>query len=268
MAKKKKQKSTTLKPSWFAFFLFGIALGIYSQHVPEIREATESILSSSSSSSQRLNMSHPISSFEIHRPGYSLTYDARHRNPSWVYEHLTNDSLQGDAERISEFKEDENIPKHLRSTTADYKGQGFDRGHMASAADHRSSQEAMNDTFYMTNMCPQCPELNRGYWAQLEKHIRDLTKTYQDVYAITGPLYLPATENSGKRYVKYQVIGKNDVAVPTHFFKVIRFGKNEAKAYILPNKPIASDTPLDTFQTTLETVEKEAGLILQSSIVP
>ena len=88
----------------------------------------------------------------------------------WVYEqlHIFSESINGIAERFSDFKEDDILPKHLRATLADYRGNGFDRGHMAPAADHRSSQEAMADTFYLSNMCPQCPQLNRGYWAMLE----------------------------------------------------------------------------------------------------
>lgn len=277
MAKKKTKTSSkkvslpSIKPSWWGLFILGIAFGISSQHIPEIKQYTDIFFPSESKphySYHRASNNQPLSSFEISRIGYSLAYDARHRNPLWVYEHLTPESITGEADRHSlEFKDDDSIPAHLRSTSADYKGQGFDRGHMASAADHRSSQEAMGDTFYMTNMCPQCPELNRGYWAKLEKYVRDLTKTHHDVYAITGPLYLPTTETDGKRYVKYQVIGKNNVAVPTHFFKVIKCGRN-VTAYILPNKPIKAETPLEQFQTTVETVEKAAGLILQSSIVP
>lgn len=207
----------------------------------------------------------PISSFVIHRPGYSLAYDARNRNPAWVLEHLTAESISGETERSLEFKEDEAIPQHLRATLADYNGSGLDRGHQAPAADHRSNRDAMEDTFYMTNMCPQCPQFNRGYWAKFEKHVRDLTKDHANIYVVTGPLYLPSIELDGKRYVKYQVIGSNDVAVPTHFFKVITLenlqGIQEIKAYILPNQKIPSSTPLDKFLTTVQKVEKSAGLI-------
>lgn len=209
----------------------------------------------------------PVSSFCVEREGYCLAYDACHRNPCWIYEHLTAESLAGDTDRDHcDFKEDEKIPKHLRATPIDYRGQGFDRGHLAPAANHRASPAAMADTFYMTNICPQSPQLNRGYWSKLEKHVRNLTETNQAVYVVTGPLYLPQKEADGKRYVKYQVIGRNDVAVPTHFFKVITVenwqGKRETQAYILPNTIIASNTDLQTFKTKPEKVEKLAGLIL------
>jgi endonuclease G len=209
---------------------------------------------------------HPVSSFLIHRSGYSLAYDARTRNPAWVFEHLTAHNLQGNVDRSHfNFKEDDTLPSHLRTTPIDYKGSGLDQGHMAPAANHRSTPEKMSETFYLTNICPQCPQFNREYWAKLEKHVRDLTQEYRHVYVITGPLYLPYQEGK-RRFVKYQVIGADDVAVPSHFFKVVtledNYGRREIRAYILPNAVILPDTPLDHFRTTAQKVEKAAGILL------
>jgi endonuclease G len=211
----------------------------------------------------------PVSYFFIQREGYSLAYDARHKNPHWVYEILTEEGLKGSADRSHcAFKEDETIPEHLRASPSDYHGHGYDRGHMAPAADHRASQEAMDDTFFMSNICPQNPKLNRYYWAVFEKHIRDLTKDYKNIHVITGPAYLPTIEEGGRRYVKFEVIGPHDIAVPTHFFKIIALesydGVREIRAYLLPNQEIPNQTPLDNFKTTLEKVERVCGFILRN----
>ncbi len=123
----------------------------------------------------------------------------------------------------------------------------------------------MDDTFYLTNMCPQVAALNRGYWANLEKYVRDLTNHYAKVTVISGPLYLSHLESDGKRYVSYQVIGPHEVAVPTHFYKVLRLepfnGQSEEVAYLVPNESIAAHTPLDSFRVTLDKVQKAAGII-------
>ncbi len=298
MSKKKKSQFILMKTSWWMTLLVGVVIGMISQQIPEVKFYTDELVRPiekhpifkelktkigrhlhddsmdladqqipySHYSEENPLSSHPVSSFIIHRSGYSLAYDARTRNPAWVYEHLTADNLKGDVDRLHfKFKEDDRIPQHLRATLADYKGQGLDQGHMAPAADHRSSEEKMSDTFYLTNMCPQCPQFNREYWSQLERHVRDLTKEYRHVYVVTGPLYLPYHEGK-RRFVKYQVIGPNDVGVPSHFFKVItledRRGKREIQAYVLPNTFIPSDTPLNHFKTTAQKVEKAAGLIL------
>lgn len=207
----------------------------------------------------------PRKSVTIERPGYTLEYDGRTKNANWVYECLTSDCLKGKVERENfAFVEDPKIPKAFQNTLEDFKGSGFDRGHLAPAADHKRSSEEMRDTFYMSNMSPQVPQFNRGYWVKLEKYVRDLTKSSKAVHVTTGPLFLPNLEEHGKKYVKYQVIGKNNVAVPTHFFKVIvretGVGKTKAEAYILPNQQIAKETPLSQFQATLQDVEKVSGL--------
>ncbi len=163
----------------------------------------------------------PATSYVINRAGYSLAYDPRTRNPIYTYEKLSSSSLVGRVSRDNcQFKEDNRIPEIFRSTLKDYQSSGYDRGHLAPAANHKGSYDAMADTFFMSNMSPQDPKFNRGYWANLEKYVRDLTKECRTLEVFTGPLYLPVEEADGKRYVKYQVIGKNDVAVPTHFFKV------------------------------------------------
>lgn len=288
--RKNKQSFWFLNVSWLPIFLAGTILGVFSQCIPEVKNYTDPLVKQIETHVKKYypfddvtnekptyivkdqvkpSVYYPVSSFLIERSGYTLAYDASRRNPQWVYEYLTAQNLQGSANRShADFKEDTSIPSHLRATLADYKGNGLDRGHMSPAADHRSSLTAMADTFYMSNMCPQCPEFNRGYWSKLERHVRDLTKQYDSVHVITGPLYLPYTDTDGKRYVKYQVIGKNDVAVPTHFFKVLmtneRNGQLQTVAYILPNEPIPSSTQLEVFQTTIQKIEKASGVLFSN----
>ncbi|KAJ1829972.1 nuclease [Coemansia sp. RSA 2711] len=208
----------------------------------------------------------PVSDFML-RSRYAASYNRALRNPSWVAEHLTRDNLKGSADRAnSEFKEDPALPQMFRALLKDYYRSGFDRGHMCPAADAKQTDESMGETFLLTNIAPQVGKgFNRNYWASLETFVRDLTKTYDDVYCISGPLYLP-TKEGDKWFVKYQVIGNPpNVAVPTHFFKVI-LAKNSADkafsigAFALPNREIDNATPLTNFSMPLEYVERAAGL--------
>jgi endonuclease G len=107
----------------------------------------------------------------------------------------------------SKFKEDPDIPVIFRSHLKDYQGSGYDRGHLVPAADILGSQEAMNQTFYLSNMSPQDPSFNRGYWALFEKFVRSLRNHFDDVYIVTGPLFLP-TKEGNSYYIKYQVLGR------------------------------------------------------------
>ncbi|KAI8580097.1 hypothetical protein K450DRAFT_239379 [Umbelopsis ramanniana AG] len=204
----------------------------------------------------------------VYRNAYVTSYNRRDRNPNWVAEHMTAESLsrgKGVDRSNSTFKEDDTIPAQFRARLNDYFKSGFDRGHMVAAADVKNSQLSMDETFYLTNIAPQVGEgFNRDYWAHLENFCRTLTKSFQDVYVYTGPLYLPHREADGKFYVKYQVIGNPpNVAVPTHFFKVILTHKNgnySAAAFVLPNARIPDSTPLEAFRVPIDAVERGAGL--------
>ncbi|KAH8389673.1 hypothetical protein KR215_008017 [Drosophila sulfurigaster] len=205
---------------------------------------------------------------------YVLSYDRRNRVPHWVFEHLTAESVaRNDAvdRSKSDFKPDESIHPFFRAQNTDYRRSGYDRGHMAAAGNHRLHQKHCDDTFLLSNMAPQVGQgFNRDAWNTLETYVRKLTKSYSNVYVCTGPLYLPHKEDDGKMYVKYEVIGSNTVAVPTHFYKVIVSEAADQKlhmeAYVMPNKVISNDTPLQVFQVPPETVERAAGLLFFDQI--
>ncbi|XP_048776224.2 endonuclease G, mitochondrial-like [Ostrea edulis] len=208
----------------------------------------------------------PLRPFENH----VVLFDRRNRVPHWVFEHITkehvdkNDNINRNA---CDFTEDLSVHPFFRSTNADYKKSGYDRGHMAAASNHRHSQKAMNDTFCLSNIAPQVGKgFNQGVWNDLEKYTRALARKYKNVYVCTGPLYLPSKEADGKLYVKYEVIGKNHVSVPTHFFKVIVMendkGEFEMNSFNIPNQKFPENTPLKNFLAPIEAIERAAGFIL------
>ncbi|KAI9861689.1 MAG: nuclease [Vezdaea acicularis] len=205
------------------------------------------------------------------------SFDRRLRNPSWVAEHITPSSLLlKDADRkYSYFVEDPAIPEKFQAKLKDYMGSGYDRGHQVPAADAQWDQAAMDETFYLTNMCPQVGNgFNRDYWYHFEDFCRRLTTSYPSVRIVTGPLYLPRRSGKdGKWRVTYEVIGSPpNIAVPTHFYKVIfaedgRTGGNVALgAFVLPNTEIANDKPLEDFEVPIEAVERASGLEFASKL--
>jgi endonuclease G len=205
------------------------------------------------------------------RPALISSFDRRLRNPSWVAEHITAASLaspDGDRKH-SIFLEDPAVPEKFRGKLKDYFRSGYDRGHQVPAADAKWSQSAMNDTFFLTNMCPQVGEgFNRDYWAHFEDFCRRLTQKYPSVRIVTGPLYLPKRDQTdGKWRVSYEVIGNPpNIAVPTHFYKVIfaedgtTTGPVAVGAFVLPNAAIPNDKPITDFEVPVEAVERASGL--------
>ncbi len=194
----------------------------------------------------------------LHRKCYTLCYDGKNKGPIWVYERLTPASLDGGISREGiRFKEDIDLSSYSRSSLKDYKDSGFDKGHMCPAGDCTETFEAMEETFLLSNIIPQNSELNRNLWKKLENQIRELVKEKGEVKVYTGPVYLPENSSDGKRYMKYQVIGKNDVAVPTHLYKLIQAGEGRV-AYIIPNQETEL-SDLHSFEVSVAQLERAVG---------
>ncbi|KAI8805044.1 DNA/RNA non-specific endonuclease, partial [Cladochytrium replicatum] len=212
----------------------------------------------------------------LDRTAYGNATQNSLRIPHWVAEHLTPTSIASTSSELdpnipsrkrSVFREDHKIPHTFRSRLEDYIKTGYDRGHLVPAADVTESQKAIDETFLLTNICPQVAAgFNRGYWASLERFVRKLVKYdgFQDMYCVTGPLFLPKIASDGKYYVTYEVIGHPpNTAVPTHFFKVIlgiKDGKYYSAGFVLPNQSIPSDTKLSDFEVPIDAIERSAGL--------
>jgi endonuclease G, mitochondrial len=220
----------------------------------------------------------PISD-SLSTPSHLTSFNRFTRNPHWVAEHFTPQSLvlKNADRKHSVFYEDPSIPPMFRAKLTDYARSGYDRGHQVPAADAKWSQEAMDSTFTLTNMCPQVGDgFNRDYWAHFEEFCRNLAKRYPSVRVVTGPLYLPRKDDrDGKWRVSYEVIGNPpNVAVPTHFYKVIYgeetpdspIGRVALGAFVLPNAPIPNQKSLIDFEVPVEAVERASGLTFANQL--
>ncbi|MCF0238717.1 MAG: DNA/RNA non-specific endonuclease, partial [Sphaerochaetaceae bacterium] len=159
--------------------------------------------------------------------------------------------LSTDAGREDNFRADPSIPTGS-ATLEDYKGSGYDRGHMCPAADLHWSAQAMDDSFYLSNMSPQEGSFNRGIWADLEAVVRTFAVQNGEICVVTGPVLTDGP---------YKTIGKNKVSVPNYYYKVILdYSGKETKAiaFLLPNEGTKKD--LDEFVTTVDEVERITGL--------
>ncbi|XP_015278541.1 PREDICTED: nuclease EXOG, mitochondrial [Gekko japonicus] len=200
---------------------------------------------------------------------HALSYDQAKRVPRWVIEHISKHKTVGDADRRHcKFRPDPTIPPLFSAVNEDYIGSGWSRGHMAPAGDNKYSPKAMAETFYLSNIVPQNYENNAGFWNRMEMYCRELTERFEDVWIVSGPLTLLQVDEDGKKRVTYQVIGKDDVAVPSHLYKVILARRSATSpdllalgAFVVPNNPIGFDHQLPEFQVGIEELEKMSGLV-------
>ena len=193
----------------------------------------------------------------IEREGYALGYIEKHEQPAWVQYIMTAEEVsRRAAKRGDDFRPDPDVPTGS-ATPQDYTRSGYDRGHLAPAADMSFSAKTMSESFYMSNMSPQAPQFNRGIWSKLEKQVRHFATKEKRIVVVTGPI-LPAE--------KTITIGANKVTVPQYYYKVIYDTTPPEKmiGFVLPNKGSSAD--LRTFVVTIDRVEELTGLDFFSTV--
>lgn len=190
----------------------------------------------------------------LKRSNYTLSFNKSTNLPNWVAWRLDKKKL---AARVSrdryKFIADPDMEGKNAVVTQDYAKSGYDRGHMCPANDSRWSGEAMKESFYMTNICPQNPSLNSGDWHELEQACHRWAEE-GPIYIVCGPILY---KNESPKY-----IGKeHKVRVPEAFFKVIlagvENGKPKAIGFIYKNS--AGNRTLDAYVNSVDQVERITG---------
>jgi endonuclease G len=182
--------------------------------------------------------------------GYCLSYDENYKLAKWVAYELTFAETQGTFARNDKFKPDPLITRNSASL-ADYKKSGYDRGHLAPAADMKWSAEAMAESFYLSNMSPQDKSFNRGIWKKLEEQVRDWAIENKVVYITTGPILEKGLPT----------IGPNQIPIPKAFYKVVLdYSQPDIKAigFIIPNQ--GSNMPLSTYAMSIDAIEQQTHI--------
>jgi endonuclease G len=132
-----------------------------------------------------------------------------------------------------------------------YKGSGYDRGHLVPAGDRRFSKQAYDETFYTSNISPMDSEFNAGLWNRLEIQTRKWAKRYDTLYVITGGVLVAGLNQ----------IGDEGVAVPDYFYKVIakeKRGDLEVLAFLMKGEE--QNKPLQKFAVPLDRIEELTGI--------
>ncbi|GAB2773301.1 hypothetical protein GCM10027275_15320 [Rhabdobacter roseus] len=187
----------------------------------------------------------------VRRTGYTLKYFEKYEQAAWVAQVLTAQQIQGKEARENVFLNDPEV-KSGSAVTADYTRSGYDRGHLAPAADFKNSSQAMKESFYMSNVSPQDPAFNRGVWSELEKLVRAWAYKYDKIYVVTGPVLKPGLQEIGRL---------NRVAVPEQFYKVVLYVNPpyvKGIAFLMKNE--GSDLPLHKFVVSIDEVERLTGI--------
>jgi endonuclease G len=186
----------------------------------------------------------------ISHSGYSFVYSEEHEQAKWIAYELTKEETNSLFERTDKFLVDLMVSTGT-AENSDYANSGYDKGHLAPAADMGWSANSMKESFYLSNMSPQLPGFNRGVWKRLEEMMRSWAIDNSAIYIVTGPVL-----TSG-----LPTIGDNRVSIPNYYYKVILdYTQPEIKAigFILPNA--SSSSALSSFAVSIDDVENVTGL--------
>jgi len=189
----------------------------------------------------------------IEREHYHLCYQNNEKLSLWSLHFLSNDYIRGRVNRTNNYR-----PDHLLKNPVgdqDYKGSGFDRGHLVPAADMKLDYTSMSETFFMSNMTPQRPGFNRGIWQSVERKVRSLVKNLGEAVVITAPIIVAGLPRL-----------KSGVAIPEDHYKIIFWPKiSKMIAFLLPNQA-ASGQSAEDFFVTVDEIETLTGIDFFSSL--
>lgn len=216
------------------------------------------------------------------RLGYITSYNCDTKCPNWVAWHLAADRIDGPYPRkgVPYYDEDgtalgigavtlENQrgdyfldleAKEPRQLLSDWPNNEYNmtHGHICPAGDNRWSKAAMNQSFLLTNICPQTERLNNGSWKTLEEKCRTWATLFGSIYIISGPIY-----SDGKMT---RTIGKSKVAVPDAFFKVILCLEGKPKAIGFLYKNDSSNQSMKNNVCSVDNAERLTGMDFFSTL--
>lgn len=164
--------------------------------------------------------------------GFTVQYNPETKQPDWVSYTLT-------AKHVETTKHTPKIPRHYKpdpnldlpqATNEDYKNSGWIKGHMARRQDMKWSEQAVMESDFFTNICPQNDVMNNGVWHQIENFVRRIATQYDSVCVISGPIFTDTING---------YIGYNHIPVPDFFFKTLLvkdFSGYHAIAFLCPNR--------------------------------
>ncbi len=187
--------------------------------------------------------------------GSVISYNNSRGTANWVSWRTVKTDL-GPSLARPDFRPDLRLPAWFaRIAHSDYSGSGYDRGHLVPSADRFGDTVLNEETFLMTNIVPQKPELNQYPWEKLESYARGQARRGFDVYQIAG-VYGTKEILNGK------------VAAPTNCWKIIvvmpggRTDINDRIRLIavdMPNDDGIEQMGWERFKTSIRAIEERTG---------
>ena len=202
-----------------------------------------------------------LNNYLMEKPEFAMSYNCDKGTANWVSWQL-NQSWLGNTERQDDFRPDQDLPSgcyQVRPT--DYRGSGYDRGHLTPSGDRTKNPQVNSATFVMSNMIPQSPQNNREVWRELEEYSRDLVEQGKELYIIAG--------GEGRK----EAIANGKVVVPQTTWKVVLVmdeptvtENTRAIAVQMPNNESVARTDWTDYRVSVDEIEAATGYDFLSNL--
>lgn len=216
---------------------------------------------------EQLPFGYPSRVHILYRQAYVVSYNDAYKVANWVCYDLKAADLIGASKRKDDFRPDTELSKFNRAELSDYANSGYDRGHLAPAGDMVRDDYVMSESFLLSNMTPQNPNLNRGIWETLEENERKWARQRKEIYVCDGPLFVDVNKDGVINAKDHKVIGSNMVAVPNGYFKIVYAPKQqEALAFVFQNAAYPKGASLVDQLVPIDAIELVTGFDFLSSL--
>lgn len=222
--------------------------------IEDIIDARDSLDNEEKAPVERLDDFLPRSAKDniIRHEFFTLSYSEKDEQAKWVAYELNRRQVNSFiSDRTDNFREDDKI-KSGSARLSDYRGSGYDRGHLVPAGDMVFSEIAMSESFLLSNISPQKKSFNRGIWKELEQQTRDWVRANEHLYIVTGPVLWKRESTK---------IGDSRVSVPKAYYKALldlREPKQKAVAFLIPHDK--QTARLEEFAMSIDDLELETGI--------
>lgn len=252
-------------------------------------EAAIKCITPPSTTEEIMALGYPSSENIFERPGYVISYNYKRTVSKWVCECLTHGQVfepplsRTNTSGLIDFEEDADIDSSRRATLAEYTNwpkekcqngplkEKYQKGHLAAAGNHRYNFKAYCSTFFLSNIVPMYPNVNKTI-GEIETQARKFALKRRKVYTITGTYFHRNWfEIIFKRAPNF-VSNSSKVQVPDAIFKVVvqkiayKHYKYKVQAYFVKNLPNENQVEMENTKIYLADLKKKTGLNLLSEI--
>lgn len=184
----------------------------------------------------------------LEKTALHISYNPEHKQANWVFYELGRNQLRNCVQRNNNFRQDPELDNRDAASLDDYRGSGYDRGHLSPAADNKWSNSAMAESFLLSNISPQPPRFNQGIWGRLENLVRAWALDKGGLWVATGPVLQRGLPT----------IGDNAVSTPRAYYKVLVAQKTKETLAIL--MPITANGDIAQYAVPVSVVEQQSHL--------